>query len=233
MKFLLTNDDGYAAEGLTKLRTVIDRMGKTTVVAPTSEHSGCGHQLSTYSSIETFPKPDNVFAVEGSPADCTRLGLYRFCKDADWVIAGINRGGNLGVDHYMSGTVSAVREAALFGKPAIAISQFFRSDVPVDWELSGRMAEEAISELLKRELPTGSFWVVNLPALSATDSVPAIVDCKADRNPMPLNYSQHGDQFQFTSVYFNRPRSPGTDVDVCFTGAIAVTRETVRSPGNA
>ncbi len=227
MKFLLTNDDGYDAEGLMVLRRAINQFGETTIVAPSSEHSGCGHQLTTYSAIESSAKTDNVFAIDGSRADCTRLGLGHFCKDTDWVIAGINRGGNLGVDHYMSGTVSAVREAALLGKPAIALSQFFRSDIPVDWALSRRMAESTVQLLLQRELPTGSFWVVNFPALAASATLPELVDCSADRNPMPLNYQRTDNAFQFESAYFDRPRTAGSDVDVCFSGSISVTLETV------
>ena len=226
MKFLLTNDDGYEAKGLITLRQAINQFGETTIVAPTAQHSGCGHQLTTYSAIESFEKPDDVFAIDGSPADCTRLGLGHFCKDADWVIAGINRGGNLGVDHYMSGTVSAVREAALHGKPAIAMSQFFRSDIPVDWAMSRQMAESTVQQLLQRDLPKGSYWVVNFPAVPANSPPPALVDCKVDRHPMPLNYQRTGDAFQFASAYFERPRSAGSDVDVCFSGSISVTLET-------
>ena len=133
----------------------------------------------------------------------------------------------MGVDHYMSGTVSAVREAALFGKPAIALSQFFRSDVPVDWTLSAKMARETIAQLLDRELPTGNYWVVNFPAVTQVDPLPDIVFCERDKHPMPLDYRIEGGAFQYNAAYFERPRAEGTDVDVCFSGSIAVTLECV------
>ena len=60
------------------------------------------------------------FVVDGTPVDCVRLGLLELAPDADWVLSGVNNGGNLGVDAHMSGTVAAAREAALLGRPAIA-----------------------------------------------------------------------------------------------------------------
>ena len=80
MKFLLTNDDGYDAVGLTALRDIIEEFGESTLVAPNGEYSGCGHQLTTYSQIATTRKSNGVFAVDGSPADCTRLGLFHFLR---------------------------------------------------------------------------------------------------------------------------------------------------------
>jgi 5'-nucleotidase len=227
MNFLLTNDDGYQADGMAALRRVIADFGDATVVAPTREYSGCGHQLTTYTTIRATTEPNGVIAVDGTPADCTRLGLFQYCRNVDWVIAGINRGGNLGVDHYMSGTVSAVREAALLGKRGIAISQFFRSDIPVDWGFSARMTQFVIAELLERELPAGAFWVVNLPAILSSDTMPQIVECEADHNPVELRYDVDDDGFKHVGVYFNRPRSNGSDVDVCFSGNIAVTLERI------
>lgn len=227
MKLLLTNDDGYQAVGLASLGRVVDDFGHSTVVAPKHEHSGCGHRLSTYTTIRTNSESDRVVVVDGTPADCTRLGLFQYCSDADWVIAGINRGGNLGVDHYMSGTVSAVREAALLGKPGIAISQFFRSDSPVDWDFSMRMARGVLEELFRRDTPRGAFWVVNLPAISASSVLPPIVDCDSDRNPVELRYDADGDGFKHCAAYHDRPRTAGSDVDVCFSGKIAVTLERI------
>ncbi len=63
------------------------------------------------------------YRVDGTPADCTRLALSCLVPDADWVISGINRGGNLGADTYISGTVAAAREAALIGVSSAAISR--------------------------------------------------------------------------------------------------------------
>jgi MFS family permease len=46
----------------------------------------------------------------------------RVASAVGWVLAGINAGGNLGADVWVSGTVAAVRESTLYGKPGIALS---------------------------------------------------------------------------------------------------------------
>ena len=50
--------------------------------------------------------------MAGTPADCVRLALHHLLPGVSWVLAGINRGGNLGTDVYHSGTVAAVREGS-------------------------------------------------------------------------------------------------------------------------
>ncbi|RJQ83923.1 MAG: hypothetical protein C4519_05900 [Desulfobacteraceae bacterium] len=71
-------------------------------------------------------------------ADCTRLALKEIAPDADWVLAGINQGANLGSDVYQSGTVAAAREAAILGKKSIAVSQYIAPDWLVDWDAAIR-----------------------------------------------------------------------------------------------
>ena len=64
-----------------------------------------------------------AWQVEGTPADCTRLGLRALAQEpVDLVISGINDGWNLGLLTYVSGTVAAAREAAFLGYPALAVS---------------------------------------------------------------------------------------------------------------
>ena len=55
--------------------------------------------------------------VPGWPLNC-------LASDGDWVLSGINHGGNLGVDVYESGTVAAAREAAIHGCKAVALSHY-------------------------------------------------------------------------------------------------------------
>ena len=78
------------------------------------------------------------WAIDGTPADCVRVGLAKLTPDVAWVLSGMNHGGNLGADVYHSGTVAAVREAALHGRPGIAISQYRKRNVEIDWERARR-----------------------------------------------------------------------------------------------
>ena len=70
------------------------------------------------------------------------------------------------------------------------------------------------------------YWPI-LPAIASSKPLPDIVYCGRDNNPMPLDYRIDGDAFHYNAAYFQRPRAAGTDVDVCFSGSIAVTQETV------
>src|SRR5262249_20550980 len=124
MHFLLTNDDGIDAPGLQALFQAVQPFAESIVVAPASALSGCSHRVTTDGPIRIDKRAANRFAVDGTPADCVRVGLHALAKDVDWVLSGINAGGNLGADVHHSGTVAAVREAVLHGKPGIALSQY-------------------------------------------------------------------------------------------------------------
>src|SRR6478672_12012671 len=163
MKLLLTNDDGIDADGLQALLAAARRFGDPVLVAPAEPQSGCSH--TTSASIRVEPRGDGRFAVHGTPADCTRIGLLKLAPDAKWVLSGINHGGNLGADVYYSGTVAAVREAVLHGWPGVAISHYRRAGVAVDWERTVPWVQRVLRELLARPLARGSFYNVNLPHL--------------------------------------------------------------------
>ena len=70
-----------------------------------------------------FDDPDiKAYTVDSSLADCVRFALEGMQTTFDFVISGINRGLNLGIDVLYSGTLGAVFEAATFGLPAVALS---------------------------------------------------------------------------------------------------------------
>src|SRR5579871_6561836 len=133
MKFLLTNDDGVEAPGLEALQRAAAEMGDTIIVAPVEAHSGCSHRVTTSQPLRLTALSPDRFSLAGTPADCVRVGLHTVAPDADWVLAGINAGGNLGADVYHSGTVAAVREGVLHGKPGVAFSHYHKKGQPIDW----------------------------------------------------------------------------------------------------
>ncbi len=228
LRIVLTNDDGIAAPGLAALFRVCRELGECTVVAPATPQSGVGHATTTSDAIEIALHVEGWYAVGGTPVDCARLAVSELCPDADWVISGINAGGNLGADVYVSGTVAAAREAALLGRPAVAISQFLARTFPVDWSASERHAATALRELLSRDHEDGHFWNVNLPHLAAPNDSPSLRDCRLDFNPLEIAYETvwEGDRAtaRYSGSYHERKRTPERDVDVCFGGDIAVTR---------
>ena len=126
MRILVTNDDGLQAAGLPHLVRFCPPLGEVTTIVPLVEQSGKSHGIELKKpfmvhQVELEPGI-MAYAVESTPADCVRYGVLAKGMKFDLVISGINRGFNLGVDSLYSGTVAAVKEAALLGIPAIALS---------------------------------------------------------------------------------------------------------------
>jgi 5'-nucleotidase len=224
MKLLLTNDDGFDAPGLAALRTAAAAFGELVVVAPAHPHSGCSHQVTTGRPFRVARSADGVFVVEGTPADCVRVALLHLAADADWVLSGVNAGGNLGADVYVSGTVAAVREAALLGRPGVALSHYRRKGLEFDWDRAAAWVRAVLLDLLGRPQAPGAFWNVNLPHLDPGTPDPEALDCPLDPGPLPVRFHRQDDLFVYNGDYHQRPRVPGGDIDTCFRGQIAVTR---------
>ncbi|HEY1381805.1 MAG TPA: 5'/3'-nucleotidase SurE [Gemmataceae bacterium] len=224
MKLLLSNDDGIDAPGLAALAEAASGLGEVCVVAPVAAHSGCSHRVTTQEPIVVELRGDGRAAVHGTPADCVRVALHRYCPDFDWVLAGINAGGNLGADVYLSGTVSVVREAVLHGRPGIAFSCFKRRELEYDWPRAARWVRRLLPELLAEPWEPGVFWNVNLPHPPPGAPDPEAVRCRLDPHPLPLSFRDEGGKLYYDGNYHGRLRTPGRDVDVCFRGQIAVTR---------
>jgi 5'-nucleotidase len=227
-RILVTNDDGWDAPGLQALKAAAARLGEIYVVAPREPHSYAGHRVTTDCPLILQETGTNEFSLTGTPADCVRVALTSLFADIDWVLAGINRGGNLGADLFTSGTVAAVREAAFLGKPGIAVSQYLRKGVALDWERSRELALPVIEKLMCEQgaaesIAAKTYWNVNLPHLDNGDSASA-VHCEPDNEPLDVRFRRENDEFHFAGSYPGRPRTPGRDVELCFAGNITVSR---------
>ncbi|HEY9645402.1 MAG TPA: 5'/3'-nucleotidase SurE [Chroococcidiopsis sp.] len=219
---VLTNDDGIDAPGLKALHQAVGDRGL--IIAPRDHHSGCGHQVTTHRPIQIEQRSPQSYAIAGTPADCTRAAVSHLCPNMEVVLSGINAGGNLGADIYISGTVAAVREAALHRIPGIAISQYIYRRRPIDWERAARLAAQVLDRLLPEPHEPGTYWNVNLPALDPDAPDPELVFCPLCTQPLPADYRFEDDHLHYTGDYSQRSRTPGSDVDVCFSGQIAITQ---------
>jgi len=222
-RILVTNDDGFDAPGLAALKTVAERLGDVYVLAPTEPQSYVGHRVTTDRPLALIQTAPREFHLAGTPADCVRVALTSLFEEIDCVIAGINRGGNLGADIYISGTVAAVREAALLGKPGIAVSQYVRSGAALDWPRSAEQALPVLERLIAEPWTPRSYWNVNLPHLE-NGATASIADCDPDDAPLDVRFRRENDSFHYAGSYHRRPRTPGRDIDRCFEGAITVSR---------
>jgi len=123
MNILLSNDDGYLAEGLQALWLALKDLGEIHVVAPDRNRSGVSNALTLDAPIRATSCENGFIRVDGTPTDCVHLAITGLLEqEPDMVVAGINAGSNLGDDVIYSGTVAAAIEGRFLGLPAMAIS---------------------------------------------------------------------------------------------------------------
>jgi len=172
MNILITNDDGIFAPGLRAAAQALQQLGTVRVVAPEREHSASGHSITLHKPLRMDPVDLNgldvpAFASNGTPADCVILGVLTAGQPPDLVVAGINRGANLGEEVLYSGTVSAAMEASIQGLPALAVS--VTSYAATDFSVAAKVATRLAKVMLHLELPDDCFLNVNVPARPWTE----------------------------------------------------------------
>ncbi len=121
---LITNDDGVTSRGIKQLARAFREAGAVVrVVAPDAERSAVSHAISLTSPLRMRKLGEEIYAVSGTPADCTYMGIYQvFPTPPEIVVSGINSGYNLGTDVFYSGTFAAALEAVFRGVPGLAVS---------------------------------------------------------------------------------------------------------------
>lgn len=166
MNILLVNDDGIYAPGLRAMRDALVRLGEVQVVAPLVEQSGVGHSITYLHPLmvkEIRQSGEHYgWGVDGSPADCVKMGVLEFCPHKpDLIVSGINSGANVGINVLYSGTVAGAIEGAFFGVTSIAVSLSQRT--PPDYERTAEQTVRLITQLLERSPRPGMLWNVNFP----------------------------------------------------------------------
>ncbi|GAA6172280.1 5'/3'-nucleotidase SurE [Colwellia sp. KU-HH00111] len=123
MKILLSNDDGVHALGIKVLQQELIKHFEVTVVAPDRNCSGASNSLTLLNPLRAQALDNGFYSVNGTPTDSVHLGVSQLVASTpDLVVAGINKGPNLGDDTLYSGTVAAATEGRHMGIPAIAVS---------------------------------------------------------------------------------------------------------------
>ncbi len=148
MKILLSNDDGYRAEGLAALAQAISPLGTVTIVAPDRNRSGASNSLTLDAPVRVARYDESAYFVNGTPTDCVHLaisGLFDF--DHDIVVSGVNDGANLGDDTLYSGTVAAAVEGRFLGLPAIAVSLCVTPDSPRNFTGAAQVAANLVERM--------------------------------------------------------------------------------------
>ena len=74
-RILLTNDDGYHAEGILTLEAGLREIGDVYVVAPQTEMSGASHSLTLSRPLRIRQLDERHWTVDGTPTDCVTLAI--------------------------------------------------------------------------------------------------------------------------------------------------------------
>ena len=195
------------------------RLGEVCVVAPATEQSGVGHSITYLTPLivkEVFCGDEHWgWAVEGSPADCVKIGVAELSRRRpDLVVSGINGGLNAGVNVLYSGTVAAAIEGAFFGITSVAVSLEY--DEHAQFQKAARLARTIIQQVLERKGPKPQLYNMNIPtaALSGTPRVRVV----------PMDVLQYEEQYEKRTDPFGRtyywltgqppPPSDGQETDL-------------------
>ena len=169
-RILVTNDDGVRAPGILAVAQALQPLGEITIAGPADNQSGKGHSIVTSDPIfvdtVTLAGGLRAFSIVATPATCVKVGVRALMTERpDLVVSGINRGYNLGMVTYVSGTVGAAREAALMGIPAIASSL---SAAESDYTVGAQFVRQVAESVRQHGLDPGVLLNVNIPPGAAT-----------------------------------------------------------------
>ncbi len=232
MRLLLTNDDGHRAPGLNALAAALSVDHEVVVVAPDRELSGISHAITLTEPIAIRAlngrEVGTGWAVKGTPADCVKLAFWRLLADnrPDLVVAGINRGANVGLNLLYSGTVAAAREASLLGLRAVAFSLDSHSPT-ADFGPAARLARRIVDLILKSELPAGLALNVNFPVAEELDLAMCRLTKQSLAAPRENFIGRHdprgNDYFWQDQEVYDQPLDPDSDLAVLRRGLVSIT----------
>jgi 5'-nucleotidase len=162
MRILISNDDGYKADGIIQLAKSLNDIAEVIVVAPNENKSAASSSLTIGKPLKPIQIEKNVYAIDATPSDCVHLALCGFIKESvDLVVTGINFGANLGDDVIYSGTVAGAIEGRFLGLPSIAMS--LASWECNYFETAGNIAKLLVTQIAKAPLSYDTIINVNVP----------------------------------------------------------------------
>ncbi|MBE6425173.1 MAG: 5'/3'-nucleotidase SurE [Planctomycetaceae bacterium] len=240
MNILLTNDDGIFALGIAAMAKALSKLGTVYVAAPASEQSGVSQAL-------TFRHPllvKDVFvhgqrwgwAVEGTPADCVKVGVNFLCPEKpDIVVSGINWGQNCGTNILYSGTLGAIFEAGMYHIPGFGVS--IQDDELPEFDRAADIACQIIEKICVKLREQGSrldgcgnpepqLFNINVSREAVKMETPEIVVCPMDTTPYATEMDGHSDAFGRACCWLvpnGRSRRPECMTDMNGIGAGKVT----------
>ena len=226
MRILLSNDDGYLAPGLVCLARSLAAVAHIEVVAPERDRSGASNSLTLSYPLRVHKADNGFYFVDGTPTDCVHLAITGLLEhEPDIVIAGINRGANLGDDVIYSGTVAAAMEGRFLGLPAIAVS--LAGKAGTNFGTAAEVVLRLLDKLKREPLPADTILNVNVPDVpyeSLTGFEATRLGHRHKAEPVIRTADPHGNPVYWVGA--SGPEAdagPGTDFHAIRQQAVSVT----------
>ncbi|MBS3965392.1 MAG: 5'/3'-nucleotidase SurE [Methylomonas sp.] len=226
MHILISNDDGYLADGINALARALSQHAELSVVAPDRNRSAASNSLTLDMPLHAVRCDNGFVRVDGTPTDCVHLAITGLLDtEPDMVFAGINHGANLGDDVIYSGTVAAATEGRFLGLPAVAISLV--GNDPRHFDTAAQVAVTLLHKIRQQPLPEDTLLNVNVPdvpydqlqgflatRLGARHKAEAVVKARDPRGRTIYWVGPPGSE---------QDAGPGTDFDAIRNGYVSVT----------
>mgnify|MGYP000945775097 CR=1 FL=1 len=236
-RVLITNDDGVDAPGIALLHELVRPLvAEAIICAPEYEQSGSSHVATISRPLRLRRAAEDIFAVDGTPADSLIMGVREVMKDRqpDIVLSGINNGANLGEDVNYSGTLAACFEATLMRIPAIGFSQDKAYGQPANFQVARHWLVEVLERLVSQPWPQDVLMSVNFPNIGS-DSVrgiaPTRLGRKAEGVKLVPGVDPRGHTYYWNAWRYDNPMTvdcgPDTDIGALGEGHVSVTPLTV------
>ena len=229
MKILLTNDDGFDAENIKILYKELSKNHEVWIVAPKNNCSGMSAAISYLNEIEVTKVDDRIYAVDGTPADCSYLGLLSIVDfEFDIVVSGINHGANIGNDVLYSGTVGAAVGGRNLKYPPIAISvaSYDAKDIEFITKKSIELIEKIVSS---NEIFNGKVININFPDINEEEFKGILATGLSKRGipakPIRIDNQDSKDLYRYRYNLSGEPLKDAfmTDAEAIKTGYVSVS----------
>lgn len=226
MHILISNDDGYLAQGINTLAVALKQYAKVSVVCPDRNRSAASNSLTLDTPLRATTCDNGFVRVDGTPTDCVHLAITGLLDhEPDMVFAGINHGANLGDDVLYSGTVAAATEGRFLGLPAVAISLV--GNDPKHFDTAAHVAVTLLRKIQAHPLPKDTLLNVNVPDLPLTE-IQGYQSTRLGARHKAETVIRSTDPRGRTIYWVGPPGSeqdagPGTDFDAIRNGYVSVT----------
>ncbi len=229
-RVLVSNDDGIHAPGLQLLETVMRQLAaEVWVVAPETEQSAASHSLTMRRPLYVRQIQERRYIVDGTPTDCVLLAIHKVMKNCppDLVVAGINRGANMGEDATYSGTVAAAMEGTLLGFRSVALSLYYVDAGNIQWDTPRHWIGPTLERLARGRWPDDVLINVNFPDVQP-DAVTGIEVTRQGKRKIGAaiieGFDPRGEKYYWIGSDRQEIRDRGgTDLEAVLRGAVSVT----------